>query len=123
MSMRARSTLCWLALGVVAGCTPVRVDRLDSGPPRPAVHADSVRLFFSPRYVPGRYEQVAILGRDINWSHDHEHGMYRLLKTKAGELGANGVLIAPFSGPDRPNEIRMQAIAIYIHPRGTPPER
>jgi hypothetical protein len=123
MSMRAWSMSFGLALGMAAGCTSMRVDRLASGSPRPAVPADSVRLFFSPQYVPGRYEQVAVLGRDVNWLHDHEHRVYRLLKRKAGELGANGVIIAPRSTPERPDEIRVQALAIYIHPRGAPPER
>jgi hypothetical protein len=123
MSVRAWSMSCGLALGMVAACTSMRVDRLNSGSPRAAVPADSVRLFFSPQYVPGRYEQIALLGRDIDWYHDHERRTYRLLKTKAGELGANAVLIASLSLPDRPNEIRIQAIAIYFHPRGTPPER
>jgi hypothetical protein len=130
MAIRASRVSWVVAMSLLSSCwTSIDVARLGSGPARPPVPIDSVRLFFSPDYVGTPFEPVALLGTGIDWTGDFNDDVYRTLRARAGQLGANAVLIGPvvdaqgrprISGlPERTTQRNVgRAVAIYVSPPG-----
>jgi hypothetical protein len=127
MSIRARRVWSLLALCLLAGCASVDGYRIGTAA-RPRVPADSVRLFFSPDYVSARYEPVAVLGTDLDWNRSFNKGTYDALRARAGQLGANAVILGSVVGADgRPRIAGLppraltssvgRAVAVYIFNR------
>jgi hypothetical protein len=133
--MRAGARIVWsgLALWLLVGCASMMdASRLSSAPARPPVPADSVRLFFSPDYLTGRYEPVAFLGTDVDWNATFNEGTYRALRARAARLGANAVIVGSIIDangnpritglPPRAMTVNIgRAVAVYLFPSGSPP--
>ena len=97
-----------LALCALVACVPpVAVAPYEGSVlSRPAVAPDSVRVFFGEADVPGRFERVAFLSIHSRWSGSD---FRRVLKGKAGQIGANGVILFPTF---EPGAARMAVAAI-----------
>lgn len=127
MPSLTRAYLCLSALLLFAACQPVRVTRVGSAPARPPVLTDSVRVFYSRDAVPGRYEEIALLSTNAEWLTRGHEAMYAALRKKAGEIGANAVILSPVEEPtavakvasiliSSPATLRGSAIAIFLVP-------
>jgi hypothetical protein len=117
-----------ISLVLVASCVSVNATRLGSGPNRPPVPADQVAIYRTADQVPGKYEEIALINAkgDSAWS--SEAGMFKQMKKKAGQMGANGIILDAVSEPSAGAKIagaifgvgaerKGKAIAIYVlHP-------
>ncbi|HEY9450182.1 MAG TPA: hypothetical protein VIQ74_05605 [Gemmatimonadaceae bacterium] len=100
MSGRSR---CIAALGaavfVLTACVSTSATRLGQGPIRPAFPPDSVAIYLTAADVPWRYEQVALLNSKGDVDYTDEKQMYNSIRKKAGEVGANGVILGSTNEP------------------------
>jgi hypothetical protein len=109
----------------LAGCQQVHVTPIAPASARPPVVTDSVRLFYSRDAVPFRYDEIAVLSMDVDWLVRDKEDIYRALRARAGEIGANAVIVAPIEGPTPGEEVapelvtsgglRGNALAIFLH--------
>jgi hypothetical protein len=117
-----------VTLGLVA-CVTTNATRLGDGPTRPRIDPEQVVIYRSAEQVPGRYEEVAILHSEGEASWTNEEGMYKSMRKKAGEMGANAIVLDAVSEPSAGAKIagaffgtgaerKGKAIAIYVFPGG-----
>ena len=123
------------ALGVsgfllISGCVNTNTAILGNAPQRAPVPMDQVAIYRTAAQVPGKYEEVALLNSTGMSSWTSEAGMLRNMRFKAGELGANAVILDAISEPSSGAKIaaavlgvgaerKGHAIAIYIVPDAT----
>ena len=113
----------------IVACAPqVTVARLDGeAPKRRPVAANLVRVFFDEATVTGAYERIALLSTHARWDKADPLAIVTALKTEAGRLGANAVVLAPIDDPEGGRrlaalvvpgvgEIAGSALAIYRPP-------
>jgi hypothetical protein len=132
-----RRTLLVLLLVFVPACVRTNAVRLGAAPAtaRPAVATEQVAVYRTAAQVPGRYEEVALLNSTGESSWTNEEKMLNSMRKKAGQMGANGVILDAISEPSAGakvagaflgtgSERKGKAIAIYVFPdsaaRGTP---
>ena len=128
MSYRRLIGIAALALSL-ASCVTTNATRIGGGPTRPQVTPENVVLYRTADQVPGRYEEVAILHSEgeVGWT--NEESMYNSMRKKAGELGANAVILEAVEEPSAGAKVagaflgtgaerKGKAIAIYIFPDG-----
>ncbi len=127
---RPLAVLCTATLTtlILAGCMPVttRATRLGLGVNHPAVPTQEVAVYSATDQIPGRYEDVAILVSSAEHRAETHEQMISSMRRKAGELGANAILVAALDGRTRGevaralagvNTVRKgTAIALYVHP-------
>ena len=100
--------------------------------PRPALLPNQVALYRIASQVPGQYEEVALLNSAGDSGFTDEAKMFASMKKKAGELGANGVILDAVSEPSAGAKVaaaifgvsaqrKGKAIAIYVIPGSTLP--
>lgn len=123
-------------LGVIAAlllaiaCVQTNAVRLGAAPQRAPVHADSVLVYRTASQVPGKYEEVALLNSTGNTGMTNEEQMFNSMRKKAGQLGANGIVLDGISEPSAGAKVagavlgtgaerKGKAIAIYVFPDGT----
>ena len=79
---------------ILGACVSTNATMLGPSPvARPAVPPDQVRIFRTAAQVPGRYEEIALLNSTGESSWTNEQAMFESMRKKAGELGANGVIL------------------------------
>ena len=116
---------CAALLVALAACQQVKVSNLGPAPARPPLPTASVRLFYSREAVPFRYDEIALLSMDADWLADDREDIYRALRKRAGEIGANAVIVAPIADPTTGEKVaavlytsgglRGNAIAVFLH--------
>jgi len=60
---------------------------------RPKVAAENVRIYRTPDQVKAKYEELALLNSTGESSWTNEAGMLQSMRKKAGDLGANGLIL------------------------------
>jgi len=121
-----------MAIGILA-CVTTNATRLGGGPIRPKVDPQEVLIYRSAEQVPGRYEEIAILHSEGEASWTNEEAMYRSMRKKAGEMGANAIILDALSEPSAGAKIagaffgtgadrKGKAIAIYVFSEGNGPQ-
>ena len=126
------SVLLLLATSV-AGCVRTAAMPFDGVARYPALPPDSVVVYQSPETVPAPFEQLAIVSAKGDFTMFEEEDLVRALRKEAGELGANGLLLATVRSPGTGGKImgvlfggehglrRGQAVAIRVRPDSAPP--
>jgi len=126
--MGKRALILSILLVPLIGCVSVNATRLGLAPQRPAVPADEVIIYLTADKVPGKYEEIALLNATASSTWTTESGMYEAMKKKAGNLGANAIILDAMSEPSAGEKIageifgisaerKGKAIAIYVFPR------
>ncbi len=100
---------------------------MGTGAYRRPVPAAEVAVYRTADQVPGKYEEIALLNAagDSTWS--SEAGMFNKMKKRAGQMGANAIILDAISEPSAGAKIagaifgvgaerKGKAIAIYIFP-------
>lgn len=116
------------ALSLVTACVSTQAVRLGTAPARPPVPADQVAIYRSAEQVPGRFEEVALLSSSGDQSFTSESQMYASMRKKAGQLGANGVILQQVKDASTAAQIgaslglsaadrKGKAVAIFVHPK------
>lgn len=118
-------------LGYIAlfiACVTTQAVRLGSGPIRPPVPWDKVIVYRTADQVPGDYEEVALISASGDSIYTSEEEMYKAMRKKAGELGANAIILDAMSEPSAATKVisyallgvggerRGKALAIYVYP-------
>jgi hypothetical protein len=116
------------AVLTLAGCVHTNAAMLGtSSAKRPPVPAEQVALYRVASQVPGRYEEVAILNAAGDSGSTNEAMMFESMRKKAGEVGANGVILDALSEPGHGAKVaaaifgvsaqrKGKALAIYVFP-------
>jgi hypothetical protein len=124
-----RAGLMFLAVSLM-GCVSTNVTRLGNAPTRPRIALDKVAVYRTAAQVPGKYEEVGLLTSTGSSGFTSEAGMMKNMQFKAGEMGANAIILDAMSepsagakiasavllGPLASPERKGKAIAIYILP-------
>lgn len=117
MHLLTRTRLYGALLLALAACQQVTVTPISPAPARSPVLTDSVRVFYSLDAVPFRYDEVALLSMDADWLVKDREDIYLKIREKAGEIGANAVIVAPFEEPTvvTTSGLRGNVLAIFLH--------
>jgi hypothetical protein len=102
------------------------------GEHRPEVEPENVALYRVASQVPGPYEEVALLNSKGDSDMTDESGMFESMREKAGEIGANGVILDALSEPGSGAKVagaifgvsvarKGKALAIWVYPAGQQP--
>jgi len=116
-----------ISLAFVTSCVSVNATKLGTGSYRQPVPTDEVVVYRTADQVPGRYEEIALLNAkgDSTWS--SESGMFNKMKKRAGQMGANAIILDAVSEPSAGAKIagaifgvgaerKGKAIAIFVFP-------
>ena len=118
---------------LLSGCVTTNASLLGAtASARPALLPNQVALYRIASQVPGQYEEVALLNSTGDSGFTDEAKMFASMKKKAGELGANGVILDAVSEPGAGAKVaaaifgvsaqrKGKAIAIYVIPGSTAP--
>jgi hypothetical protein len=122
-----RSLILAVIVCLWTSCVSVNATRLGTAPLRPAVSANKVAVYLTADRVPGKYEEVALLnaGGSSRWTTESE--MYDVMRSRAGQYGANAIILDSMSEPSAGAKIagrifgistrrKGTAIAIYVYP-------
>jgi len=116
-----------ISLAFVTSCVSVNATRLGTESYRQPVPTDEVVVYRTADQVPGKYEEIALLNAkgDSAWS--SESGMFKKMKKRAGQMGANAIILDAVSEPSAGAKIagaifgvgaerKGKAIAIFVFP-------
>lgn len=118
---------------VLTGCVTTNASMLGTATAvRPAVPPHSVALYRTAEQVPGRYEEVALLNSTGDSGFTDEAKMFESMKKKAGQVGANAIILDALSEPGAGAKVaaavfgvsaqrKGKAVAIYIFPSQVTP--
>jgi hypothetical protein len=126
----SRSTQLLAAVGVAAlvvACVQTNAVRLGNAPAREPVPEEQVVVYRTAAQVPGKYEEIALLNSTGEASWTNEEKMFNSMRKKAGELGANAIILDAISEPGAGAKVagailgtgverKGKAIAIYVFP-------
>lgn len=121
-------------LGAIAlsGCVTTNASVLGTASAsRPVVLPANVYLYRTAEQVPRRYEEIALLNSAGDSAFTDEAKMFTSMRKKAGELGANGVILDAVSEPSAGAKVagaifgvsaqrKGKALAIYVFPSEAP---
>ena len=120
-----------LFLAFLAACTSTAHSvRLETGPARPPLPADSVRIYRSAAQVPGPYVEVGIITAQGYTITVDDARLIERMREEAGKLGANALILdASSDGAAQQGKVNVQvnepqmakgrSVAIYVKPSGT----
>ena len=117
-----------LALGLVMACVSTQAVRLGTTAARQPVSPDKVAIYRTAELVPGRYEEIALLSSSGDQSFTSEGQMYDSMRKKAGQMGANAVVLQQVKDASTAAQIgaslglssadrKGKAIAIFVYPK------
>lgn len=126
------SQLSLLAVAVLAtACVSANAVRLGDGPLRPPSPEDKVVIYRTAERVPGKYEEIALINASGESSYTDEEQMFKAMRKKAAELGANALILDAVNEPGAGAKVaaaifgvganrKGKAIAIYVFPKEQP---
>lgn len=123
--MRARTVLVAGSVIAAAACVSTKAAVLNPGLQLAPVCPDGVMVFTTPDRVAQPYTEVALLDSKGDTDLTSEAGMIESQRRKAGELGANGVILGDVQDATTGQKVakallgtsanrKGKAIAIYI---------
>ena len=113
----------------LAACVTTNAVRLGTVANRLTVSWNDVMVYRTADQVPGRYEEVALLVSTGSALWTNESQMWDSMKQKAGEMGANAIILDATSEPSAGAKVaaaflgvggadrKGKAIAIYVYPK------
>jgi len=122
------AVFCMLLL---SGCVTTNASMLGAASTqRPVVLPANVALYRNAEQVPGRYEEVALLNSAGDSGFTNEAKMFESMKKKAGEVGANAIILDALSEPSGGAKVaaaifgvsaerKGKAVAVYVFPDAT----
>jgi hypothetical protein len=119
--------LLGLSLCFLISCVSTSAVRLGGTATRPAVTWDKVAVYRTADQVPGKYEEIGLLVSTGASGWTTEGGMWKSMQKKAGQMGANGIILDAISEPKAGTKViaaalglsterKGKAVAIYVFP-------
>ena len=96
--MKARLFLPLAALVLLAGCVQTQATLLD-GTTYPPVNEDNVVIYLHEDDIPAEWKPIAIIHAQGEAQWTRESQMLRKARKRAGELGANGLMVENIDEP------------------------
>lgn len=127
-----RASLFLAVLVLSTACVSTNATMLNPSPVvRAPVAPDQVRIYRTAAQVTGKYEELALLNSTGESSWTNEQAMLESMRKKAGELGANGVILDAVTEPGAGAKVaaaflgvgvqrKGKALAIFVLPDSTP---
>lgn len=115
---RLRVKVACLAVVALSACVSTQATRLGGGTIRPPVPPDQVAIYRTQDQVPGKYEEVALLSSKGDYSMTDEEKMYRSMREKAGEMGANGIILQSVQEPGTGSKVAKALIGLSANREG-----
>ena len=104
--MTVKKILNAIALAtLLTGCVSVQATRLGSAKIYAATTPDKVYIYRTAAQVHGKYEEIGILSASGDYEMTSEEEMFKAMREKAAELGANGVILDSLSEPTTGSKI------------------
>ena len=127
MNSLSRLTLAVCVIASLTGRVTTNATRLGTGAALPPVPMESVAMYRTASQVPGKYQEVALLNSKGESGLTDEAAMFRSMRKKAAELGANAIILDAVSEPSAGAKVasavfgtgaerKGRAIAIYVFP-------
>ena len=109
-----RKTLGVLALALLASaCISTNAVRLgEPGQQYAPVPEAEVRVFLKEEDVTGEFEKIALINAEGNYSYANDERMINAMKKKAGQLGANAIILGEFKDPSTVEKIADAVIGV-----------
>lgn len=120
-----------IALCALTACVSTNATMLNPSPVgRAAVAPDQVRIYRTAEQVVGKYEEIALLNSTGESDFTNEQAMMESMRKKAGELGANGIILSAITEAGAGAKVaaaifgtgterKGRAIAIFVFPDST----
>lgn len=105
------------ALLLLAGCVQTQATLLD-GTTYPPVHEDDVVIYISEDDIPADWKPIAIIHAQGEAQWTRESQMLRKARERAGELGANGLLIEDINEPSAVAQVAGEVFGTGTTRRG-----
>jgi hypothetical protein len=103
---------------LISACVSTQATRLGNGTIRPPVSPDQVAIYRTADQVPGKYEEVALLSSKGDYSMTDEEKMYRSMREKAGEMGANAIILQSVQEPGTGSKVAKALIGLSANREG-----
>ena len=130
-----RTTACIVIAVVASACVSTNAVVLAPTPAgaaaaRPKVLPEQVRIYRTADQVKAKYEEIALLNSTGESSWTNEKGMVESMRRKAGELGANGIILDAINEASSGAKVagaflgtgtqrKGKSIAIFVFPDST----
>jgi len=102
---------------MLSGCLTASVTQLSSKN-YPVLAPEDVTIYLSEEDIPNEFEKVAIIYTKGDHGWTNESQQYELARTKAAELGANGVLIVGITDPKTGAKVAQALIGTAANRKG-----
>jgi hypothetical protein len=134
MKTISRGLLAAVLMLSLSACVTTNAARLGTSTvARPEVPVENVALYRIASQVPRPYEEVALLNSSGDSGFTDEAKMFESMREKAGEMGANGVILDAVSEPGSGAKVaaaifgvsaqrKGKALAIWVFPAGEAPQ-
>jgi hypothetical protein len=106
------AVLCAAALSCVSTATTV----LNPSLRRPPISPDRVIIYTSPDKVPGKYDEVAVLTSQGDYTIAGDDKFYESFRQEAAKIGANGVIISPIEDPTTGQKVGSAILSAFLIP-------
>jgi len=105
-------------LVVLGSCVSVNAVRLGPSVYRPPVPTDQVIIYRTADQVRGEYEEIALLNAEGDTSFTNESEMIEAMTKKAGQLGANGIILDAISEPSAGTKLAGAVLGWTVDRKG-----
>lgn len=123
--MTLRSFSATFGMIFLSACVSTNVVKLGNGPSRPKIPLDQVVVYRTASQVAAKYEEVALLNSKGEAGETSEAEMLKNMRFKAGEVGANAIILDAVTEPGAGTKIagmllgtgaerKGRAVAIYV---------
>lgn len=117
---------CAMVLATSA-CTRTNAAVLGNAPARQPVPFEIVAIYRTANQVPGKYEEIGLLNSTGMSGWTSEKGMMTSMRKKAGQMGANAIILDAITEPSAGAKIaaaiigvgaerKGRAVAVFIYP-------
>lgn len=104
----------------LSACVTTNAARLGTATAeRPVVPAESVSLYRVASQVPGQYEEVALLNSTGDSNYTNEAKMFDSMRKKAGQMGANAVILDAVSEPGHGAKVAAAIFGVSAQRKGS----
>jgi hypothetical protein len=114
---------------MLCACVSTNAAVMNTSLIRPAIHPDSVVIYRTADQVPRKYDEIALLNSKGDVDMTDEAKMFKSMRKKAAELGANGVILGEMKDPGTGAKVakvligtsanrKGKSVAIYVYPQG-----
>lgn len=105
------------ALLLLVGCVQTQATLLD-GTTYPPVHEDDVTIYLNEDNIVGEWKPIAIIHAQGEAQWTRESQMLRKARQRAGDLGANGLLIEDINEPSAVAQVAGEVLGTGTVRRG-----